>query len=246
MRFDKFVAEILKISRNQATALIESEKILLNGKICNKNSLEIESGEISLLAEIYVGRGALKLKSFLEFIKAQNSEIWSEISQILNGGEILDIGSSTGGFVQILLENSPKSVIALDVGTSQLAEILRCDKRVKVCENSDIRDFLHEPFDFVTCDVSFISLSLILEKILKLTKSHAILLFKPQFEVGKEAKRDKKGVVTDIKKINLAKAKFEELIYNLGAKILLSQKCEISGKNGNSEFFYLIKKEKNV
>lgn len=245
MRFDKFVASKLNISRNQASALIEAEKILLNGEICAKNSFEISSGDIDVIDEIYVGRGALKLKSFLKSIK--KATFGAKIFDEINNAECLDIGSSTGGFVQILLQNGAKSVVALDVGTSQLAEILKNDERVEVYENTDIRSFESKiKFDFVTCDVSFISLNLIIERILKLSKKYVIILFKPQFEVGKEAKRDKKGVVKDEKKIALAKALFEQNIYSYGAEILLCELCQIAGKNGNNEYFYLIQKEKDV
>ena len=161
----------------------------------------------------------------------------------LAGADVLDAGSSTGGFVQILLQRGAKSVTALDVGSSQLSEILRRDPRVIVRENTDIREFTSEKkFDLITCDVSFISLNLILKSLASLAKSALIVLFKPQFEVGAEAKRNKKGVLKDEKAAHGARAKFERLCAELGLAVLHTGACKITGKEGNREFFYLLKR----
>ena len=165
--------------------------------------------------------------------------------EVLNlaGADVLDVGSSTGGFVQILLQRGAKSVTALDVGSSQLSEILRCDSRVIVRENTDIREFASEKkFDLITCDVSFISLNLILKSLASLAKSALIVLFKPQFEVGAEIKRNKKGVLKDEKAVCAARAKFERLCAELGLAVLHASACKITGKEGNREFFYLLKR----
>ncbi len=155
----------------------------------------------------------------------------------------MDVGSSTGGFVQILLQRGAKSVTALDVGSSQLSEILRRDPRVIVRENTDIREFASEKkFDLITCDVSFISLNLILKSLASLAKSALIVLFKPQFEVGTEIKRNKKGVLRDEKAVRAARAKFERLCAELGLTVLYASACKITGKEGNREFFYLLKR----
>ena len=202
MRFDNYVASVLNISRNKASELIKSGKVLADGQICTKVSNEVGEAKILLLDEIYVGRGALKLKSFLEAIKFD-----------LTGKNALDIGSSTGGFMQILLERGVKSVTGVDVGTDQLDASLRSDERVKIYEKTDIREFAkqeQDKFDLITCDVSFISFAEILPAIgdLVSTNSLIITLFKPQFEVGVGVKRNKKGVVTDMKAINLAMKRF--------------------------------------
>nr|WP_315010603.1 SAM-dependent methyltransferase [uncultured Campylobacter sp.] len=161
----------------------------------------------------------------------------------LAGADVLDVGSSTGGFVQILLQRGAKSVTALDVGSSQLSEILRRDPRVIVRENTDIREFESEKkFDLITCDVSFISLNLILKSLASLAKSALIVLFKPQFEVGAEIKRNKKGVLKDEKAVRAARAKFEQLCAELGLAVLYASACKIAGKEGNREFFYLLKR----
>lgn len=357
MRFDLLVANTLKISRNQAAALIKQDKILLRGAVQNRPSAQIapeQSGEISAIDQIYVSRGALKLADFLDELaengllascganspnsaaeiskpcsgakSADNKstatqragEVTTQISsadfaatdkilgadetveipsagaetaehlqtdagaetaEILNaakdsksggnagacrneggaelvqtkpsqknilnlaGTDVLDVGSSTGGFVQILLQRGAKSVTALDVGSSQLSEILRRDPRVIVRENTDIREFASKKkFDLITCDVSFISLNLILKSLARLAKSALIVLFKPQFEVGAEIKRNKKGVVTDEKAVRAARAKFEQLCAELGLAVLHASACKITGKEGNREFFYLLKR----
>lgn len=234
MRFDIFVAKELNISRNRASELIKDGKIALNSEICDKASLDIESGNISLLDEIYVGRGALKLKSFL---KNKNFEI--------HGKNALDIGSSTGGFMQVLLLNGVNSVVGVDVGTNQLHESLRVDDRVEIYENTDIREFKSsKKFNLVTCDVSFISVLEILDVIDKNTDTNGliIILLKPQFEVGKGIKRNKKGVVMDKSAILQAMRKFTLATANLGWLPLCMSECEIKGKEGNAEFFYTFNK----
>ncbi|MCR4941621.1 MAG: TlyA family RNA methyltransferase [Campylobacter sp.] len=234
MRFDTYVANKFQISRNKASELIKSGKIALNGEICNKASFDFQDGEVKLLDEIYVGRGAIKLKSFL----AQND---FEIS----GLDALDLGSSTGGFMQILLENGVKSVCGVDVGTSQLDAKLRADSRVRIHENTDARDFLAEQkFGLITCDVSFISLHEILPSIDANADTNAliIVLFKPQFEVGKEAKRNKKGVVMDKNAIISAQKNFELACAKLGWLPRAMAQSQLKGKEGNVEFFYAFNK----
>ena len=236
MRFDNYVASVLNISRNKASELIKSGKVLSNGEICTKVSSEVSEAKISLLDEIYVGRGALKLKSFLETVKFD-----------LTVKNALDIGSSTGGFMQILLERGVKSVTGVDVGTDQLDASLRSDERVKIYEKTDIREFAKQEqgkFDLITCDVSFISLAEILPAIGDLASENSLIitLFKPQFEVGVGVKRNKKGVVTDMKAINLAMKRFEVMANSLGFKMIVCKECEVRGKEGNVEFFYAFNK----
>ena len=229
MRFDNYVASVLNISRNKASELIKGGKVLADGEICTKVSSEVSEAKISLLDEIYVGRGALKLKSFLEAMKFE-----------LAGKNALDIGSSTGGFMQILLERGVKSVTGVDVGTDQLDASLRGDERVKIYEKTDVREFAKEnlnKFDLITCDVS-------LPAICELASENSLIitLFKPQFEVGVGVKRNKKGVVTDTKAVNLAMKRFEVLASSLKFELIACKECEVKGKEGNAEFFYAFNK----
>ncbi|WP_086232125.1 23S rRNA (cytidine-2'-O)-methyltransferase TlyA [Campylobacter devanensis] len=233
MRADLAVSKALNISRNQAAGLIENGVVLTDSKIIKKASQEIDKDQIiEIKSQIYVSRAALKLAGFLDEIKLN-----------LKDKIALDIGSSTGGFVQILLENGIKQVTALDVGTMQLSANLRDDSRVIVQENRDIRDFVSEfKFDLITADVSFISLLNIIMHIDRLALDDIILLFKPQFEVGINAKRTKNGVVKDEKAINKAMINFETQCNALGWKLIKKSESKIKGKEGNIELFYYFKK----
>ncbi|EIA3452529.1 TlyA family RNA methyltransferase, partial [Campylobacter jejuni] len=151
----------------------------------------------------------------------------------------LDIGSSTGGFVQILLENQALKITALDVGSNQLHPSLRANEKIILHENTDLRAFKsEEKFELVTCDVSFISLINLLYYVDNLALKEIILLFKPQFEVGKNIKRDKKGVLKDDKAILKARMDFEKECAKLGWLLKNTQKSSIKGKEGNVEYFY--------
>ena len=233
MRADLAVSKALNISRNQAAGLIENGVVLADSKIIKKASQEIDKDQIiEIKSKIYVSRAALKLAGFLDEIKLN-----------LKDKIALDIGSSAGGFVQILLENGIKQVTALDVGTMQLSANLRDDSRVIIQENRDIRDFVSEfKFDLITADVSFISLLNIIMHIDRLALDDIILLFKPQFEVGINAKRTKNGVVKDEKAINKAMINFETQCNALGWKLIKKSESKIKGKEGNIELFYYFKK----
>ncbi|WP_086269833.1 23S rRNA (cytidine-2'-O)-methyltransferase TlyA [Campylobacter devanensis] len=233
MRADLAVSKALNISRNQAAGLIENGVVLADSKIIKKASQEIDKDQIiEIKSQIYVSRAALKLAGFLDDIKLN-----------LKDKIALDIGSSTGGFVQILLENGIKQVTALDVGNMQLSPNLRDDSRVIVQENTDIREFESgDKFDIITADVSFISLLNIIMHIDRLALDDIILLFKPQFEVGINAKRTKNGVVKDEKAINKAMINFEIQCNALGWKLIKKSESKIKGKEGNIELFYYFKK----
>lgn len=231
MRLDSYLVENgLVESRNKAQQLIKENAVSVDGKIVDKVSLDIVEGMVVEVAdtEMYVSRAAIKLKGFLPYTE------WN-----IKGLRALDIGSSTGGFTQILLENGVASVTCVDVGSDQLHPSLRSDPRVSVYENTDIRTFSsEEPFDLVTCDVAFIPLELILESIDVLASRYIILLFKPQFQVGREVKRDKNGVVKDDKAIGKAMIRFEDTCALLGWKLVAKEVAHISGKEGNQETCY--------
>lgn len=231
MRLDSYLVENgLVESRNKAQQLIKENAVSVDGKIVDKVSLDIVEGMVVEVAdtEMYVSRAAIKLKGFLPYTE------WD-----IKGLRALDIGSSTGGFTQILLENGVASVTCVDVGSDQLHPSLRSDPRVSVHENTDIRTFSSEKsFDLVTCDVAFIPLELILESIDALASRYIILLFKPQFQVGREVKRDKNGVVKDDKAIGKAMIRFEDTCALLGWKLVAKEVAHISGKEGNQETCY--------
>ncbi len=234
IRLDQYLVENnLVDSRNKAQQLIKDSKVKVNKKVITKPSFKVSDESVELDDEyVYVSRAAYKLKNFLPLLPFD-----------VGGMNALDIGSSTGGFTEVLLMNGVNSVTSVDVGSSQLHEKLLNDPRVHSVENTDIRDFKSDkPFELVTCDVSFISLQHILEAIDTLCSQYMILLFKPQFEVGKQVKRDKNGVVTDNKAISAAMMKFEDACTLLGWKKVAMEASSITGKEGNVEYCYCYEK----
>jgi 23S rRNA (cytidine1920-2'-O)/16S rRNA (cytidine1409-2'-O)-methyltransferase len=217
-------------SRSKAQSLIKESMVSVDGKVVDKPSFKVdEDAKIEILGETrFVSRAARKLKGFLDVHPIA-----------IEGKRCLDVGASTGGFTQILLEEGAKSVTALDVGKSQLHKSLRENLRVISCESTDIRDFQVDiPFEVVTCDVSFISLHYILSDLDRLANGVLILLFKPQYEVGRDVKRDRNGVVTDEKAIALAQRRFERATVELGWRLMVKEISTLPGKEGNHEWFY--------
>jgi len=230
VRIDKYLVENGYFeSRNRAIDAIKRGKIRVDGKLAKPSTKCTSLSNIQIEPEkFYVSRASQKLELFLR-----------EYPLNLKGKRALDIGSSTGGFVQILLEAGVESVTAVDVGSNQLHPILRGDKRVVLHEETDIREF-HSPnrFDIVTSDVSFISTLKIVESIDRLALKDIILLFKPQFEVGKGVKRNSKGVVTDIKAIETARNRFEKATNGLEWRLCYSTTSKLQGRSGNIEYIY--------
>lgn len=235
MRFDEFVAREQNLSRNIAKELIKSAKVKLNDKLISKPSLQINEfseNKIEICDEIYVSRAALKLKNFLNETKID-----------IKNKTCLDVGSSTGGFIEILLEFKASKVIGVDVGSGQIHNKISQNKKVEIYEKTDIRAFkTEEKFDIITCDISFISVNEILNILANLSKSYIIILFKPQFEVGKNAKRNKSGVVVDENAINKARINFEINAQKLGLEKEFIKQSKLKGKEGNVEYFYSFRK----
>jgi len=235
MRLDIYLLEHFNIqSRNKAQEIIKSNKVKVNAKIISKPSYKIEEkDEIELLEDdFYVSRAAYKLKYFLD-----------EININVTHKDALDIGSSTGGFTQILLNSDIKKVTCVDVGSNQLHETLKYNDRIQFHENCDIRNFSTlKQFDVVTCDVSFISIHKILNSIDILSSDIIIILFKPQFEVGVNVKRDKKGVVLDEVAISKSRISFLEATKELKWNLIYSSISKLQGKDGNNEELFYFKK----
>ena len=236
MRLDNYLVENCFFeSRNRAQEAIKAKLVSVNSKVITKASFKVSDDSLIEVAEhkFYISRAAKKLEEYLK-----------EFSLPISGARCLDIGSSTGGFSQILLEFGAKSVTCVDVGKEQLHSIIKNDARVEVYEECDIRNFKSEAFDVIVSDVSFISLNLILESIDRLSKNGTTitLLFKPQFEVGKSAKRDSKGVVVDKKAIDIAKNNFLANTKRLNWKLIDSRISKVVGKEGNIEYFYTFTK----
>ena len=206
MRLDDRVKEIFNISKTKAQKYIREGIVKIDDKIITKPGYILKDEEkynIEIIEEknryIYVSQGALKLKKAVEEFN---------LEEILKDNICIDIGSSTGGFTEILLENSVKKVYSIDVGTSQLDEKLKKNNKVISIENTDFRNiqidkdnkFKNDNIDTIVGDLSFISLKKIIEKIVEISPENIILLIKPQFEVGEDIARKYNGVIDDKKK----------------------------------------------
>ena len=234
MRLDKYLVENGYFeSRNRAINAIKSGLVLIDNRVAKASTKVDDSSNIEVKSsKFYVSRAGEKLEGFLK-----------EIDLDISDRVALDIGSSTGGFVQILLEYGVKSVDCVDVGRNQLHHSLRDNPKIDIFEEQDIRGFKgYKDYNLVSCDVSFISIITILNDIDRLAKKDIIILYKPQFEVGKDAKRDKRGVVQDIKAIDIAKAKFIEYTQKLGWELLENRASTLCGKDGNLEYLYWFSK----
>ena len=236
MRLDLYLTQTFNIqSRNKALELVKSDKVKIDGAIISKASFNVEQNhQVEILEDdFYVSRAAYKLKYFLQELKHFE----------LKNKNALDIGSSTGGFTQVLLENEVSKVTCVDVGSNQLHERIKHHPKITFFENTDIRNFQSEDiFEVVTCDVSFISILNILNDIHRLASKDIIILFKPQFEVGTNVKRDKKGVVKDKNAMIKAREKFLHSILALNWNLKYSSMSKLQGKDGNEEeLFYFSK-----
>ena len=178
------VARGLAPSRARAQDLIRRGFVSVGGYVCDKPAQDVKEDlliEISSEAPTYVSRGAEKLAAALDRFGFDPSD-----------RVVLDIGASTGGFSEVLLERGVRRVYAVDVGTAQLHPRLKDDPRVVSLENFDARMLsdaeVPEPVTAITVDVSFISVTKLLEPVLQLAASGAwiVVLVKPQFEVGRE------------------------------------------------------------
>jgi 23S rRNA (cytidine1920-2'-O)/16S rRNA (cytidine1409-2'-O)-methyltransferase len=239
MRLDKYLVEEGYFeSRNRANDAIKAGLVLIDGKKA-KASANVDENSIVEVEDtkFYVSRAARKLEIFL-----------AENSMDFKGKRALDIGSSTGGFAQIVLENGVASLSCVDVGKDQLHISLRNHERLSLHEETDIREFQSDDaFELITCDVSFISILQIIEDIDRLSQNGTdiVILYKPQFEVGKDVKRDSKGVVQDLDAIARRKEAFEAQAEKLGWELCYQALSQVQGKEGNQEYLYhFIKREK--
>ena len=236
MRLDTYLAENnLCKSRTAAQSLIRSGGVSVNGKPCAKPSAEVGEGDtVEVTGEQlrYVGRGGLKLEAALE-----------RFGLDITGAECVDIGSSTGGFTDCMLQHGAAKVWAVDVGRDQLDGKLRSDPRVVSMEQTDIRDAELPQVDFIGTDVSFISLRLILPHIFRLLKSggRAVALIKPQFEAGR-SNLSKKGIVRDEKVRLKVRDEIAAFAEECGLTVVGTEVSPITGGDGNTEYLmYTVK-----
>lgn len=228
-------------SREKAKAIIMSGNVFVNGQREDKAGTTFDPAkstiEVKGHALKYVSRGGLKLEKAM-----------AQFDITLEDKVCMDIGASTGGFTDCMLQNGATKVYSVDVGHGQLAWSLRNDERVVCMEKTNFRyltrEDIQDDLDFASVDVSFISLSKILLPARRLLKDHGqmVCLIKPQFEAGKD-KVGKKGVVREPEVHQEVIEKIYTLADILGFKILGLEYSPIKGPEGNIE--YLIHIEKN-
>lgn len=225
-------------TRSRAQTLIADGNVTVNGLVCMKAAQKVtDTDEIVVTKPLpFVGRGGYKLSYAL-----------SEFKIPLQGKRCLDIGASTGGFTDCMLQNGAASVLAVDVGHDQMAEALRNNPRVTVMEGTDLRELPPDteglPADFLACDVSFISLKQILPLLPPLLTANgcAVVLVKPQFEAGRAA-LNKHGVVRDEKVRLRVLREIRDCAAQHG--LIPAADCEspIQGGSGNTEYLLLLEK----
>ena len=236
--------DVLVCEQNPEYTRTAAQRLIMSGVVYVSNQKETKPGtmfpedtqvEVRSQGLKYVSRGGLKLEKAMELFPID-----------LKDHVCMDIGSSTGGFTDCMLQNGASKVYALDVGTNQLAYSLRIDPRVVVMEKTNIRDLDTEGFeklDFISIDVSFISLNLVLPVASELLKEggQLVSLVKPQFEAGRE-KVGKGGIVRD-------KAVHREVIENVikyaenaGLTPCGLSYSPITGAKGNIEYLLYMKK----
>ena len=240
MRLDlALVSRGLARSRNQAASLIEQGLVQVNGELAEKSSQLIEEADrLEVIGEIYVARSAEKLLHALNRFKVSVPDY------------CLDIGASTGGFTQVLLERGAKRVIALDVGKDQLSAELKTNPRVIDFSGRNIRQVEREQIPrgddigLVVVDLSFISLTLVAHKFLELApNAQFIVLIKPQFELQKSM-LNSQGVVTSPGNREAALRSALSALSDAGLGLLGLCLSPITGTHGNVEYLaHLVKGE---
>lgn len=239
MRLDRaFAARGLARSRTHAQALIAAGHVTLNGAVATRAAAEVADGDVLALApdaDHYVSRGAHKLIGALDDFTSHGLRV--------GGRRCLDAGASTGGFTQVLLERGAARVLALDVGHGQLAPPLANDPRIEAREGVNVRDLPpprseEEPADLVVADLSFISLKLVVPALAAWVGADgdALLLVKPQFEVGAD-RVGRGGVVRSPEAMIDAVGGVAAAMSRAGLGIAGVARSRLSGPRGTVEFF---------
>lgn len=235
----ELVSRSLAASRERAKEYIQSGMVTVNGTAVTKPSYAVTSADkLEVIGETlkYVGRGGLKLEGAI-----------NAFALSFYGKTCLDIGASTGGFTDCMLQNGAKKVYAADVGHGQLAEKLRDDSRVISLEGVNVKDltpdYFNERIDFVTADLSFISVKYAADvsKDILADGGEAVFLLKPQFEAGRQHIA-KGGIVKDKKAHIEVLRTLCEHFTALGFEVKSIVPSPIKGGDGNIEYLaYLVK-----
>jgi 23S rRNA (cytidine1920-2'-O)/16S rRNA (cytidine1409-2'-O)-methyltransferase len=218
-------------SRSKAQSLIMARRVLVNGAFVDKAGASVSEEDELKIAELehpWVGRGGMKLAHAIK-----------EFAIDVEGKVCADIGASTGGFTDVMLKHGAKKVYAIDVGYGQLDVSLRNDPRVVNREKVNARNLtasdFEEEIEFVSIDVSFISLKLILPAVATFLKGELVALIKPQFEVGKH-EVGKGGIVRDEAKRQSAVEGVVEAAKEIGFEVRGVIESPVKGAEGNVEF----------
>ncbi|KGB50023.1 cell division protein FtsJ [Leuconostoc mesenteroides P45] len=247
MSIEKERVDVLLVQQGLFQSREQAKRAVMAGQILGNNEERLDkAGEkIPVTTELhfkgeqlkYVSRGGLKLEKAL-----------NDFDITVENKTVLDIGSSTGGFTDVSLQNGAKLVYALDVGTNQLAWKLRNDDRVKVMENTNFRysklaDFKYGQPEFATIDVSFISLGLILPALANIItmSGNVVALIKPQFEAGRE-NVGKNGIIKDTAVHKQVLQKVTQIMVNDGFSITDITYSPIKGGQGNIEFLAVLQR----
>lgn len=240
------VARGLATSRTQAQTLVRSGLVRVAGAPVTRPAAQVgdellevtasgDAGEAEWIRRGWVGRGALKLHRALEVFDVR-----------VSGRRCLDVGASTGGFTQVLLEHGAAHVVALDVGHGQLEAWLAGDPRVQERSGVSIRDVgpedLDGPVDVLVADLSFISLRLVLPVLPRLVREGGdlVLLVKPQFEVGREA-LGKGGVVRSARQRERVLRDLDQVARRVGLVPVDLEHSPVTGSSGNVEYLWWLR-----
>ena len=240
--------DVLLVKRGLAESREKAKAIIMTGNVFVKNQREDKAGstfdsdvaiEVKGTPMKYVSRGGYKLEKAIDLWQVPLEE-----------RICMDVGSSTGGFTDCMLQNGAAKVYAVDVGTNQLAWKLRQDERVVSMEKTNIRyvtpEDIADPISFFSVDVAFISLKKVLEpvKALLTPDGRGVCLVKPQFEAGRE-KVGKKGVVRDQKVHVEVVEQIMQYVLSIGFEILELSFSPIKGPEGNIEYLLYIENTAN-
>lgn len=230
------VSRALASSRTAAARHIQAGEVIVNGQKVTKPATKVAENDVvrlTISGPRYASRAGHKLEGAFEAFHP---------IEILNK-RCLDAGASTGGFTDVLLQCGAEKVLAVDVGHEQIIQRLRVDPRVEVHEGVNIRYLtlaaIDQPVDIVVSDLSFISLTLVLEALVGLCKpgAHLVLMIKPQFEIGRE-RLPKTGVVMDPQQRREAVARVIEAALTQGLVPQGMAASPLPGQDGNREFFF--------
>jgi 23S rRNA (cytidine1920-2'-O)/16S rRNA (cytidine1409-2'-O)-methyltransferase len=230
----ELVRRELTTSRTEAQALIAANRVLVNGSVADKASRQVAPADAVVIdgpPARFVGRGAMKLEHALDVFGLD-----------VENKRALDVGASTGGFTDCLLQRGAAHVVALDVGHGQLHERLRADPRVTNLERVNVRhvdvDQIGGAVDVIVGDLSFISLRLVIPVLVGLCQPGApmVLLVKPQFEAGRQEVDRGRGIITDPAIHERVRGEIEEALVEAGCRVRGWADSPIAGADGNREF----------